>query len=108
MQAIAWHGTSGAEQCDSPPHIVDGTDALVWALRRENCDVEGVVVEVGEEVCSFDVGDFVIVLDSAGDHCCSSSLWGLTEFVQAQPFGRLLRVPLAEFNLLQVRGAGVS
>jgi threonine dehydrogenase-like Zn-dependent dehydrogenase len=95
-----WQGTADRAECDASPEIVDGTDALVWVVSRHEADLSGVVVDVGDQVCSFEVGDPVIVPSSAGEQCCSSSLWGLTEYEPRDRFGHLVRVPLAEFNLL--------
>ena len=103
MRAIVWNGVEGASERDLSPGVVDDTDALVWIVDRTDRDWAGVVVEVGEQVCSFDPGDLVTLPESAGDHCWSSSLWGLTEFGHGDRFGHLVRVPLAELNLLPAR-----
>ena len=100
MRAIVWSGLDGAIERDCPLEIADGTDALVWIVACADQDWAGVVVEVGDEVGSFDAGDLVTLPESAGDHCWSSSLWGLTEFAPGDRFGHLVRVPLAELNLL--------
>jgi hypothetical protein len=104
MRAIMWKGHAGPTECDASPRIIDDTDALVWMVNHTD---HGLVVEVGDEVGSIEVGDFVTVPDSVGNACRSSSLWGLTEFVEEE-YGHLARVPLAELNLFLVTGADAA
>jgi len=100
VRAIVWNGAAGPHECEARPALVDDTDALIWAADGRDSDLTGVVVDVGAAVGSFEVGDAVVLPESDGDHRGSSSLWGLTEFFDAQASGHLVRVPLAELNLV--------
>ena len=102
MRAIVWNGAEGATECDAIAQVDDSTDALVWVAEQCGHDLAGVVVEVGDDVASLEPGDLVTIPCSAGSESCSSSLWGMTEFLDGRSWGHLVRVPLAEYNLLLV------
>jgi threonine dehydrogenase-like Zn-dependent dehydrogenase len=133
MRGAVIHAPGDVEVIDRPdPKIVAPTDAIIrlsatcicgsdlWAWRGADQvtgptpmghEYAGVVEQVGDEVASIKVGDFVVGSFFASDNTCEICRAGYqSRCINAQPMGtegtqaQLARVPLADGTLVAIPG----
>jgi threonine dehydrogenase-like Zn-dependent dehydrogenase len=101
MKAIAWTSPESVTVSETQNCIIDSTDALLLITSSDDPssgDLRGIIIDVGTDVATFEVGDRVLVPCLRADRGCSA-LAGYTEYLSSTGM-RLARVPLAEYNLL--------
>lgn len=148
MRALTWQGTNNVVVEDVPDaHVIDATDVVIRVTSTAICGSDlhlldvlgpfmhkhdvlghepmGVVVEVGSEVRTLQLGDRIVVpFVIACGHCymcrrgltsqcettqnreqrAGATLYGYTELYGRVPGGQaeFLRVPLADFNAMKI------
>jgi hypothetical protein len=107
MKAISWSSPSAVHVTEAQHCLIGSTDALLLITRSgdegELSDLEGIILDLGCDVATYERGDRVIV-PALGTQRWHSAFVGYTEYISSTGM-KLARVPLAEYNLLSSRPA---